>query len=249
MREDLPALLVVFDIAGTLMEDTGVVVRSFSQALEFSGTPASKKEIQKWRGAAKRDVIRHFVSKHLGQGSPQIEDRVEEVYLTFRRLLEESYRNETIKPIAGAEDTIDWLRSRNILVATTTGFYREVRDLVLEKLGWDGSFFDCNVCSDDVPKGRPAPYMIFQCMSRLGVFDVDRVIAIGDTPLDMQAGCNAGCRGVIGVLTGAHGIESLGMTRHTHIIPSVASLPTLLELDARCWTSTTCCQLVMLDTW
>ena len=235
MRKNPPALLAIFDIAGTLIEDTGVLVRAFSQALGLSGVRATEEEIQEWRGAAKRDVIRHFVSKHLDRRSPQIEGMVEEAYSAFRRLLEENYRKEAIKPIAGVEDTLDWLRSRNILIATTTGFYREVRDLILQKLGWDGSFFDCNVCSDDVPKGRPAPYMVFQCMSCLGILDVDRTIVIGDTPLDMQAGCNAGCRGVIGVLTGSHGIESLGMSRHTHIIPSVASLPALLQLDAEYW--------------
>jgi len=232
MARNSPVLLAIFDIAGTLMEDTGVLVRSFLQAFELGGVPATEEEIDEWRGAAKRDVIRNLVSKHLSRQLAQAGNMVEEIYATFRRLLEENYKKEAIRPINGAEDTLNWLRSKNILLATTTGFYREVRDLILERLGWDGSFFDCNVCSDDVPKGRPAPYMIFQCMSRLGVLDVDRVIAIGDTPLDMQAGCNAGCRGVIGVLTGSHGIETLGMTRHTHIIPSVASLPALLELDA-----------------
>ena len=155
---------------------------------------------------------------------------IDGIYQTFRQKLEDNYRNSPLKPIAGAEGTLDWLRKKDILIATNTGFYRKVRDLVLEKLGWTGDFFDCNACSDDVPRGRPAPYMIFQCMSRLVVPDVNSVIVIGDTPLDMQAGCNAGCRGVIGVLTGAHGIESLGMARHTHIISSVANLPELLEM-------------------
>jgi len=226
MITDLDIHLAAFDIVGTLIEDTGIVVRSFSQAFELKGISASEEAIQQLRGAAKRDVIRHFVSKQ----DSHADDVVEEIYQTFKRMLEENYRNDPVKPISGAENTLDWLRSKGILIATTTGFYREVRDLILEKLGWTGSFFDCNVCSDDVPSGRPAPYMIFQCMSRLNVLDVNRVIAMGDTPLDMQAGCNAGCCGVIGVLTGAHGIETLGMTRHTHIIPSVASLPTLLEM-------------------
>ncbi len=221
--------LAVFDMAGTLVEDTGIVVRSFSQAFKLSGISASEEEIQQLRGAAKRDAIRHFVSKQPGQDATHEESMVEEIYQAFRQMLEENYRNNPINPVHGAEDTLDWLRSRDILIATTTGFYKEVRDLILERLGWDGSFFDCNVCSDDVPKGRPAPYMIFRCMSCLKAFDVNRVIKIGDTPLDMQAGCNAGCRSVIGVLTGAHGIETLGITRHTHIISSVASLPALLE--------------------
>ena len=227
MTADSSIQLVVFDIAGTLMEDTGVLIDSFLQAFERSNISASEQEIQQWRGAAKRDVIRHFVSRQTGQQSDEMEDVI---YQAFRRQLEENYKNSPLEPIAGAVDTIDWLRSKNILVATNTGFYTAVRDLVLKKLGWDGDFFDCNMCSDDVPRGRPAPYMIFQCMSHLNVLDVNRVIAIGDTPLDMQAGCNARCKGVIGVLTGAHGIESLGMARHTHIIQSVAALPALLEM-------------------
>jgi phosphonatase-like hydrolase len=231
MMQDSPISLAAFDIAGTLMEDTGVLARSFLQTFEVSDIPASEAEIQKMRGAAKRDVIKHFAAKHLGQGSPQIEQRVDEAYSIFRRLLEENYTKEDTRPIAGAEDTLEWLRDREILIATTTGFYRQVRDLILEKLEWDGSFFDCNVCSDDVPRGRPAPYMIFECMGRLKVSDVHKVIVIGDTPLDLQAGYNAGCEGVIGVLSGSHGIETLGMTRHTHIIPSVASLPMLMEKE------------------
>lgn len=231
MTQNPGILLAVFDLAGTLVEDSGVLVQSFLQALELNNMPASEEEIQEWRGAAKRDVIKHFALKHLGQESPEIENKIDEAYSAFRRLLEENYRKETLKPIPGAEDTLDWLRRRNIKIGTNTGFYTQVRDIVLEKLGWDGSFFDCNICSDDVPKGRPAPYMIFQCMGRLEVLDVKKVIAIGDTPLDMQSGCNAGCRGVIGVLTGAHGVESLGMTRHTHLIPSVADLPALLKKE------------------
>jgi len=231
MMQNLSISLAVFDIAGTLMEDTGVLARSFLQTFEVSGIPASEAEIQEMRGAAKRDVIKHFAAKHLGQEYAQIEEKVDQAYSTFRRLLEENYTKEDTRPIAGAEDTLEWLRDREILIATTTGFYRQVRDLILEKLEWDGSFFDCNVCSDDVPKGRPAPYMIFECMGRLKIYDVHKVIVIGDTPLDLQAGCNAGCEGVIGVLSGSHGIETLGITRHTHIIPSVASLPMLMEKE------------------
>lgn len=226
-----PVLLATFDIAGTLVEDTGTLLRSFLQAFELNGIPVREEEIEELRGAPKRFVVSHIVSRHLGQGSPQIEDKVTATYSTFRRLLEDNYKTEELKPIAGAEDALDWLRHKKILIATTTGFYRDVRDLILEKLRWNGPFFDCNISSDDVPKGRPAPYMIFECMKLLSVMDVNSVIAIGDTPLDLQAGCNAGCSGVIGVLSGSHGIESLGMTRHTHIITSVAKLPELIEKE------------------
>jgi phosphoglycolate phosphatase-like HAD superfamily hydrolase len=57
------------------------------------------------------------------------------------------------------------------------------------------------------------------------------VVAVGDTPLDLQAGTHAGCGGVVGVLTGSHDVETLGVTRHTHIIHSVASLPALIDAE------------------
>jgi phosphoglycolate phosphatase-like HAD superfamily hydrolase len=51
---------------------------------------------------------------------------------------------------------------------------------------------------------------------------------VGDTPLDLQAGTNAGLYGVIGVLSGASTEATLRREPHTHILSSVASLPALL---------------------
>jgi phosphoglycolate phosphatase-like HAD superfamily hydrolase len=68
-------------------------------------------------------------------------------------------------------------------------------------------------------------------MEATGVQDVRQVINVGDTPLDLQAGTNAGVRGVVGVLTGPHGEEHLKREPHTHIIPSVADLRALIERE------------------
>jgi phosphoglycolate phosphatase-like HAD superfamily hydrolase len=40
---------------------------------------------------------------------------------------------------------------------------------------------------------------------------------------------NAGARGVIGVLTGAHDRESLQSEPHIHILGSIAGIPALIE--------------------
>jgi acetoin utilization deacetylase AcuC-like enzyme len=56
---------------------------------------------------------------------------------------------------------------------------------------------------------------------------VARVAVVGDTPLDLAAGKNAGAGWVIGVMSGAHGVETLGKTPHTHLLGSVAELPGL----------------------
>jgi phosphoglycolate phosphatase-like HAD superfamily hydrolase len=65
-------------------------------------------------------------------------------------------------------------------------------------------------------------------MEAAKVTSVADVMAVGDTPLDLQAGRNAGARAVVGVLSGASKRERLDAEPHTDIIASVAGLPELI---------------------
>jgi phosphoglycolate phosphatase-like HAD superfamily hydrolase len=99
-------------------------------------------------------------------------------------------------------------------------------------LGWlEDGLVDLAVDVEHTPnhRGRPAPFMIFYAMAQLDVQSVDAVIKLGDTPADMLEGTNAGCRGVIGVLSGPLPVTAWGKYRHTHVIPSVKELPELIE--------------------
>jgi phosphoglycolate phosphatase len=218
--------LVIFDIAGTIIEDHGEVVSAFASALEKQGIPFTDSELEEWKGASKREVIRHFVERQAKSSESQV---VEATYSDFRKLLEGHYRQE-VMPIAGANRTFAWLRERGIQTATTSGFYREVADLILEKAGWRDTFA-ANISSSDVTQGRPAPIMVFRAMEATGVTSVREVMNVGDTPLDLQAGTNAGVRGVVGVLTGFHKEDRLRREPHTHLVTSVAELPALIEKE------------------
>jgi phosphonatase-like hydrolase len=164
-------------------------------------------------------------------GDPQNEARANAIYAGFQLSLERAYSGDGVKPIAGVHAAIGWLREQGVAVAANTGFSRRITDLVLSRAGLDGLFHTV-VADDDVPKGRPAPFMIFHAMESTGVTDVRSVISIGDTPLDLQAGCNSGVAGVVGVATGAYSSDELRKHPHTHIIPSVAALPHLVESAA-----------------
>jgi len=80
-----------------------------------------------------------------------------------------------------------------------------------------------------VVDGRPAPYMLFRAMEAAHVNDVREVLAIGDTPLDLQAANNAGVGASIGVWSGAATEERLRKERNSGVLPSVASLPDLIK--------------------
>jgi phosphonatase-like hydrolase len=217
--------LVVFDVAGTIIEDHGEVADAFQQALRKNGISIADGQLMEWRGASKREVIRHFVEEQFGTAS----DRgplIEQTYAEFRVLLEGRYR-QGVTPISGAEATFKWLAKRKIKIATTTGFYREVNELILEQTGWRG-MIDAVVSSSDVRQGRPAPFMIFHAMEATGVTSVSEVVNVGDTPLDLQSGTNAGVTAVVGVLTGPVPKERLQREPHTHLIGSVADIPALI---------------------
>ena len=218
--------LVIFDVAGTIVEDRGEVLSAFSAALERHGIAHDTAELKEWKGASKQEVIRHFVRRQAG---PEVsESAVAAVYADFRTGLERHYRDQGVLPIAGAAETFQWLRERGILTATTSGFYREISDLILELAGWS-DIFAARISSSDVPMGRPMPYMIFRAMEAAGVTSVHEVINVGDTPLDLQAGTNAGVREVVGVLTGVHGKDRLQCEPHTALLASVADLPRWME--------------------
>jgi phosphonatase-like hydrolase len=220
--------LVIFDIGGTIIEDNGEVVASFSAALERNGVAASESEIKELKGSSKRDVIRKFVERRWGKGDAGNEDRIHRAYTAFKTDLENRFSNGGVKPIRGAAATFAWLKERNVACATTTGFYRSLTERILDTAGWR-EMFAANICSDDVNVGRPSPYMIFQAMEASKVDDVRDVLNVGDTPLDIQAGKRAGVLGVVGVLTGVHKEARLLQESPSHLISSVADLPNLIQ--------------------
>jgi phosphonatase-like hydrolase len=225
-RDPRPAVrLVVLDVGGTIVEERGDVPQALRSALTHHGIDSTPEEIGRRRGASKREVIRYFVD---AQTLPPGVDRgklTAEIYDEFTANIIALYRS--VPPIAGAEDAIRELRDRGYLVATTTGFDRAITTSIFQRLGWE-RYFTATVCSDDVAQGRPSPFMLFHAMEAARVDNVAQVVAVGDTPLDLRAGTNAGLRAVVGVLSGAGTAEQLRREPHTHIVPSVSHLPGLL---------------------
>ncbi len=216
--------LVVFDMAGTTVEDGGQVPAAFAATLQRYGVEVGPDDLRAVRGASKREALRRL----LPAGAAN-DDRVAEAFEHFRAELATRYERDGVRAIAGAEQTFDWLRTRGIRVALNTGFDRDTTRLLLAALGWSGGRVDAVVCGDDVERGRPAPDLILRAMAATGVGDAGVVASAGDTVLDLQAGHNAGVRWNIGVLSGAHDRATLEPIPHTHLLSSVAQLPGLWD--------------------
>ncbi len=218
--------LVVFDMAGTTIEDRGQVPEAFTSALAMHGIALTSAQVRSVRGASKRQAIRQLI----GAG-PDHAQRVEEVYASFCAALARRYADGGVRPIAGAVPAFRSLRAQGVKVALNTGFDRGTTDLLLGALGWDTKLVDAVICGDDVAEGRPMPYLIYRAMEATGTSAARAVANVGDTALDLQAGHNAAVRWNIGVLSGAHDRQILERAPHTHLLPSVAELLTVLSVS------------------
>jgi phosphonatase-like hydrolase len=214
--------LVVFDLAGTTVEDRGQVPEAFMAALAAHGLAVTREELDAVRGSSKREAIASLVPAGADHAS-----RSAAAFATFQRALDDRYEATGVRAIAGAEDTLRGLRDRGVRLALNTGFDREITEMLLDRLGWGSGLADAIACGDDVAHGRPAPDLILLAMQRTGTTDPARVANVGDTTLDLQAGHAARVRWNVGVLSGAHPRARLETAPHTHLIDSVAALPTL----------------------
>ena len=216
--------LVVLDIGGTLIADHGEVPDAMLGAMAHHGIMVTPAEFSTWRGASKRAMVQHFVGMR-GPGGDQTV-LIEAIYADFTAAATKAY--EKVQPIAGAEDALIEMRAMNLLLATTTGFDRPLTTAILSRLGWQ-HYFGASISSDDVSEGRPAPYMLFRAMEGCRINDVRAVMAVGDTPLDLQAANNAGVGAAIGVFSGAATQSRLREERNSGVLPSVAQLPGLIK--------------------
>ena len=220
--------LVVCDMAGTTVRDTGEVLACFMEAVRRTGLNATEHEVKAMMGRSKREVFVELVRREKGSAD-NAEQLTDQAYACFRQVLERHYRTQPVCPVDGTVELFTELRRRAVRIALTTGFYRQVTDIILDRLGWlDGlderrvntgsSPIDASICANDVPTGRPAPYMIHEAMRRLGVVDVHAIAKVGDTEADLRAGYHAGCGMNVGVLSGSAGRDVLQRCPHTHIV-------------------------------
>ncbi len=217
--------LVVFDLAGTTLHASDQVPAAFRQAFERFGIDLADAAIDEVRGLSKREAIERLVQRHRKQADLQIPQAI---YAEFRSLLTKAYEESPVEAIAGTDETFAWLDSRDVKIALSTGFDRDLASQLIRMAGWADAVGTV-VCGDDVRRGRPAPDLIFCAMERLRCDDVRSVAAVGDTTADLQAANNAGVGWVVGVLTGAHTAEQLRCCHTTAIIPSVRELPSVFS--------------------
>lgn len=233
--------LVVFDMAGTTIQDKKEVETCFAQACKLTHLEVSDERILALQGYSKIHVFKLLWGERLGDTHPELKEKSNQSYQVFTEILEKHYQENDILPTDGCLEILSFLRENNIKIALTTGFYRKVTNMILQKVGWlngldenhinssGESMIDMSIASDEVEKGRPEPFMIQKAMKTFGIKDPKEVINIGDTPSDLQSGVRAGCRLSLGLTNGTHTHDQLKIYRNDGLLPSLHHLKPLIE--------------------
>jgi phosphonoacetaldehyde hydrolase len=198
-RDGTRIRLVIFDWAGTAVDHGSLgPLMPFVRAFAARGVDITPEEARGPMGLAKKDhvrallrlpaVARRWRERHGGDAT---EADLDELYRRFVPLQLEVI-DEFAGLVPGLLDCVGVLRGRGIAVGATTGYFREAAERVYRRAAGQGYRPDHCVCAEEVPAGRPAPWMVFRTMEALGVFPPAAVVKVGDTVPDVGEGLAAG---------------------------------------------------------
>jgi phosphonoacetaldehyde hydrolase len=107
--------------------------------------------------------------------------------------------------IPGAAETFAALMAKGVRIGSGTGYTREMMTAIVPAAAAQGYAPEVVVCSDDVPEGRPAPFMTWRALTELRAFPPGLCVKVDDAPVGILEGRNAGCW-TIGVAASGNGV-------------------------------------------
>jgi phosphonatase-like hydrolase len=224
----MSVLMIVFDMAGTTVDEDNVVYKTLQDAIVHYSYPVSLNQVLEF-GAGK-EKLQAIIDILENTGFKVTSDTIDLIFAYFNDKLAKNYDTLDVKPLPYVERTFKELKERNIKVVLNTGYNRKTAESLLVKLGWkESNQFDQLITASDVNNNRPQPDMILLAMSKLNIFDPKKIIKVGDSTVDIQEGQNADCLLSIGITSGAHTREQLAEADPDFIIDNIAELIGIID--------------------
>lgn len=212
--------LAIFDLDGTLIDSLGDLADAMNVVLDERGYPAHP-----------RDAYRHFVGDGIEMLvrralPPEVVDTADIPKVVDAMRREYSGRClATTRPFAGIPELLARLRSLGIRAAVLSNKPDFATRAIVRELFEDGAFDVIRGARENVPL-KPDPTVAIEVASDLG-FEPKLSVFIGDSPIDVKTGRNAGMR-TVGVTWGFRGTHELLDAGADHIIHQPLELVRLL---------------------
>jgi phosphonoacetaldehyde hydrolase len=194
-----PLKAIILDWAGTAVDygsfaPTAVFLRLF----ESRGLRITADDARSGMGLMKKDHLRTILARpavakdwKVEHGTSASEADIDYLFNDFVPM-QTSVLKEFAEPIPGLLNVVKELREQELKIGTTTGYLRSMMEVLAPQAKKNGYGPDCIVCPDEVPAGRPYPWMCYENATQLGVFPMQAMVKVGDTLVDIEEGLNAG---------------------------------------------------------
>jgi phosphonoacetaldehyde hydrolase len=190
---------VIFDWAGTAVDFGSLApVRALTKLFANRDIHISDADARREMGLYKKDHIRRLLSytdvaAHWRRqyGRAANEDDVETMFVDFAAMQMEILEDYS-QLIEGIASLATRLRGRGLKLGSTTGYTRPMLDVLAARASEQGYRNDLALCPDDVSGGRPHPWMCLRIALDFRLSSTAAAVKVGDTPIDVSEGRNAG---------------------------------------------------------
>lgn len=200
---------VLFDWAGTTIDHGSLApVAVVREVFREVGIEVTEAEARQPMGKAKIDHLREVITMPRiaklwrdAHGSEADDQTVQKIYHRFL-VVQKAVLSQHVDLIPGLLEFVAFLRASGIKIGSTTGYTRELMDVVIPIAASAGYQPDATVCSDEVAAGRPAPWSNFRAAELIGIYPMNRIVIVDDSIAGIEAGKHAGCFSVAVTTTG-----------------------------------------------
>lgn len=183
----------LFDMDGTLVDNTLAHMRAFEIFCARYGVTGWKEKLSQAFGMGNDDIMRLIMPEELirERGLASLAEEKEAIY-------REIYAPE-IRPVEGLVPLLESLRAAGVRCAVGSSGCRANVDFVLEKCRI-GEFFDARISGDRVTRCKPDPEIYLTAAAALGMAPADCVV-FEDAKAGIESARRAGVGRVVALAT------------------------------------------------
>jgi beta-phosphoglucomutase-like phosphatase (HAD superfamily) len=138
-----------------------------------------------------------------------------------------------IQPSSGVERLCRTWEQAGMIVATTTTLHQDIVKPLMARLGWDRNPpFSALVLAEEVDHPTPGDGMIRECMTRLGVDEVQQVAKVANSAIGLADAKLAGCGWTVLLDNGLLTMDQMMAIGPTHIVEQFSDLGAIWKLKS-----------------